>query len=62
MTVELERLAEQAKLDQERYAAAQKHFHAVTAGLSSNDDGADATLNEQLMGWYRSVLSDCFFD
>ena len=30
--------------------AAQKHLQAVSAGLSSNDDGQDATLADQLMG------------
>ena len=29
---------------------AQNHFHAVSAGLSSNDDGEDKTLADQLMG------------
>lgn len=48
---ELAKIKEKAEQDQERYTAAQKHFHAVSAGLSSSDDGGrDATLNEQLMG------------
>lgn len=31
------------------YENAQKHFHAVSAGLSSNQDGEDASLNDQLI-------------
>ena len=44
------RLQNQSQQDAETYAAAQKHFHAVSAGLSSNQDGDDASLNEQLLG------------
>ncbi|GAB1610309.1 structural maintenance of chromosomes protein 2-like [Argonauta hians] len=44
-----EKLQQQSVEDAEQFAAAQKHFHAVTAGLSSNDDGEAATLNEQLL-------------
>lgn len=36
--------------DQEAHTEAQKHFHAVSAGLSKNADGEDASLNDQLMG------------
>ena len=43
----LEEKCENAK---EAHAAAQKHFHAVSAGLSTNQEGADASLNDQLMG------------
>ena len=45
-----EKLQKQSNKDAEGYAAAQKHFHAVSAGLSSNQDGDDASLNEQLLG------------
>ena len=44
------KLQNQSQQDAENYAAAQKHFHAVSAGLSSNQDGDDASLNEQLLG------------
>ncbi|CAI9728869.1 maintenance of chromosomes 2-like [Octopus vulgaris] len=44
-----EKLQKQSIQDAEDFAAAQKHFHAVTAGLSSNDDGEAATLNDQLL-------------
>jgi structural maintenance of chromosome 2 len=37
------------KEDQEAYTAAQNRFQAVSAGLSSNTDGEDATLNDQLL-------------
>lgn len=40
---------EKCKSDEEAIAAAQKHFHAVSAGLSSNADGEDKTLADQLM-------------
>ena len=43
---------EKCKSDEEAIAAAQKHFHAVSAGLSSNADGEDKTLADQLMGSY----------
>lgn len=36
--------------DAEAFAAAQRKYQAVSAGLLSSDDGADATLQEQLMG------------
>lgn len=34
---------------EKEYEAAKKHFQAVSAGLSSNDDGEAATLNDQLI-------------
>ncbi|XP_013399508.1 structural maintenance of chromosomes protein 2 [Lingula anatina] len=43
------RLLQQSKDDEEAIVAAQKHFHAVSAGLSSNDEGEAATLADQLM-------------
>ena len=43
-------LEDRSKDDEEAIAAAQKHFHAVSAGLSSNTDGEDKTLADQLMG------------
>lgn len=35
--------------DTEALAAAQQHFNAVSAGLSSSEDGEDATLAGQMM-------------
>jgi len=32
------------------YASAQKRFQSESAGLASNEDGEDATLNDQLLG------------
>ncbi|XP_070563660.1 structural maintenance of chromosomes protein 2-like [Ptychodera flava] len=43
------KLQDNSKEDAEAVTAAQKHFHAVSAGLSSNDDGEDKTLADQLM-------------
>ena len=46
----LEKLNEKFTAEGEAHAEAQKHFHAVSAGLSKNVDGEDASLNDQLMG------------
>lgn len=43
-------LKEAEAADAEAFAAAQRKYQAVSAGLLSNDDGDDATLQEQLMG------------
>ena len=48
----LKKLEDKSTADAEAIAAAQKHFHAVSAGLSSNADGEDKTLADQLMGNY----------
>ena len=45
--VELKKKSEE---DTKRVKNAQNHFHAVSAGLSSNDDGEDQTLADQLLG------------
>ena len=52
---ELEKLQGQSTADQEAHVTAQKNYQAVSAGLSSNDDGQAATLNEQLIS--KSNLS-----
>ena len=49
---DLEKLEDQSRVDQEAHVSAQKQYQAVTAGLSSNDDGQAATLNDQLMSKY----------
>ena len=41
---------EQSAKDLEEHSEAQQHFHAVSAGLSKNTEGEDASLNDQLMG------------
>ncbi|KAM6391671.1 structural maintenance of chromosomes protein 2 [Rhynochetos jubatus] len=46
---ELIALQEASEKDASALAAAQQHFNAVSAGLSSNDDGEEATLAEQMM-------------
>ncbi|NXB64396.1 SMC2 protein, partial [Struthidea cinerea] len=40
---------EECKKDAHALAAAQQHFNAVSAGLSSNKDGEEATLSGQMM-------------
>lgn len=42
-------LQEENNKDTEALAAAQQHFNAVSAGLSSSEDGEDATLAGQMM-------------
>uniref|UniRef100_A0A8C5PNJ7 Structural maintenance of chromosomes protein n=1 Tax=Leptobrachium leishanense TaxID=445787 RepID=A0A8C5PNJ7_9ANUR len=49
MTENLSSLQEACQKDAEAFTAAQQHFNAVSAGLSSNDDGEEATLAGQMM-------------
>ncbi|CAH1773975.1 unnamed protein product [Owenia fusiformis] len=53
-----EKLQETSEADKKAHEAAQKHFHAVSAGLSSNADGEDASLNDQLLA-ARNEISNC---
>ncbi|XP_009490394.1 structural maintenance of chromosomes protein 2 [Pelecanus crispus] len=46
---ELNDLQEASEKDADALAAAQQHFNAVSAGLSSNDDGEEATLAGQMV-------------
>ncbi|NXY45070.1 SMC2 protein, partial [Ceuthmochares aereus] len=46
---ELSALQEVSGKDADALAAAQQHFNAVSAGLSSSDNGKEATLSEQMM-------------
>ncbi|NXB94785.1 SMC2 protein, partial [Vidua chalybeata] len=46
---ELNVLLEESEKDARALAAAQQHFNAVSAGLSSNKDGEEATLSGQMM-------------
>ncbi|NWV32546.1 SMC2 protein, partial [Grantiella picta] len=46
---ELSVLQEESEKDAHALAAAQQHFNAVSAGRSSNTDGEEATLLEQMM-------------
>lgn len=45
----LSALQEESEKDADALAAAQQHFNAVSAGLSSSATGEDATLAEQIM-------------
>ena len=45
----LVKLEEKGQEDSEAVKAAQDHFHAVSAGLSSNEGGEDKTLADQIM-------------
>ncbi|XP_030852618.1 structural maintenance of chromosomes protein 2 [Strongylocentrotus purpuratus] len=49
LTGSFTKLEEKCKENQEGVAQAQKHLQAVSAGLSSNEDGEDKTLADQLM-------------
>ncbi|XP_044273439.1 structural maintenance of chromosomes protein 2-like, partial [Varanus komodoensis] len=51
----LSTLQEASNKDAEALAAAQQHFKAVSAGLSSNEDGEDATLAEQIMACKNDI-------
>lgn len=46
----LKSLEEKNQADTASVVDAQNHFQAVSAGLSSNDDGEEKTLTDQLMG------------
>ena len=54
---QLEVLHEKSSSDEAELASAQKHYQAVSAGLSKNTDGEDATLADQLMGPCGSLLN-----
>lgn len=45
----LKAIQEEGQKDAEALEVAQQHFKAVSAGLSSNEDGAEATLSGQMM-------------
>lgn len=45
----LVKLEEKSQDDNKAVKAAQDHFHAVSAGLSSNEGGEDKTLADQIM-------------
>ncbi|XP_015422688.1 PREDICTED: structural maintenance of chromosomes protein 2 [Myotis davidii] len=51
----LNTLQEASNKDAEALAAAQQHFNAVSAGLSSNEDGAEATLAGQMMACKNDI-------
>ncbi|TRZ00315.1 hypothetical protein DNTS_008592, partial [Danionella cerebrum] len=45
----LKAVQEEGQKDAEALEVAQQHFKAVSAGLSANEDGAEATLSDQMM-------------
>ncbi|CAH2293639.1 structural maintenance of chromosomes 2 [Pelobates cultripes] len=49
ITDSLSTFQEACQKDAEGFASAQQHFNAVSAGLSSNEDGEEATLAGQMM-------------
>ncbi|KAK7100070.1 structural maintenance of chromosomes protein 2-like [Littorina saxatilis] len=49
MAQRIQEVKDASKKDAADYTAAQKHFQAVSSGLSANADGEAATLNEQLL-------------
>ncbi|XP_007951938.2 structural maintenance of chromosomes protein 2 [Orycteropus afer afer] len=51
----LQALREASSKDAEALAAAQQHFNAVSAGLSSSEDGAEATLAGQMMACKNDI-------
>lgn len=53
----LVKLQKKSEEDEKGVKSAQDHFHAVSAGLSSNDDGEDQTLADQLLGMYLFKLN-----
>ncbi|NXQ29070.1 SMC2 protein, partial [Alaudala cheleensis] len=52
---ELNVLLEESEKDARALAAAQQHFNAVSAGLSSNKDGEEATLSGQIMNCKNEI-------
>lgn len=51
----LSALQEASNKDAEALAIAQQHFNALSAGLSSNEDGAEATLAGQMMACKNDI-------
>lgn len=49
LTEQLQALQEEGQKDSAALEAAEQHFRAVSAGLSSNEDGEEATLAGQMM-------------
>ncbi|XP_058973513.2 structural maintenance of chromosomes protein 2 [Pocillopora verrucosa] len=51
------KLEEKSQEDSKALKIAQDHFHAVSAGLSSNEDGEDKTLADQIMTFKSEISS-----
>jgi len=50
------KLEEKSQADSDTVKVAQEHFHAVSAGLSSNEGGEDKTLADQIMSKLTTFL------
>ena len=50
LTTELQKLKDESENDDKELKLAQQHLQEINAGLSKNEDGAYASLNDQLMG------------
>lgn len=49
LTEQLQALQEEGQKDRAAHETAEQHFRAVSAGLSTNEDGEEATLAGQMM-------------
>ena len=52
----VEKMRSEKKDAEEEYEASKKHYQAVSAGLSSNDDGEAATLKDQLISKFPTII------
>ena len=52
----LSKLEGKSEEDSQALKAAQDHFHAVSAGLSSNEGGEDKTLADQIMSKFKTFI------
>jgi len=50
LTTQLQKLKDESENDEKELKLAQQNLQQVNAGLSKNEDGAYASLNDQLMG------------
>lgn len=55
LTKQLQALQEEGKNDSAALEAAEQHFKAVSAGLSTNEDGEEATLAGQMMACKNDI-------
>ncbi|NXK41687.1 SMC2 protein, partial [Piprites chloris] len=58
---ELNALEEESEKDSDALAAAQQHFNALSAGVSNNNNGEEASLSEQMM-IYKNEISKAVTD
>ena len=50
LAAQLQKLKDESENDEKELKLAQQHLQQVNAGLSKSEDGAYASLNDQLMG------------